>query len=109
MDAVVDFLPSPSTFPAGEGSTEPDALDDSSAELTRERPDEWRRFPRPGVQDHDRPLRGSAHVHPGVLRCDEASGSDDLQLDRSRRKERIGRLLKMHANKREDIKQVSAG
>jgi len=44
-------------------------------------------------------------VYSGVL----SSGSYVFNSTKGGRKERIGRLLKMHANKREDIKEVYAG
>src|SRR4029077_8140884 len=43
-------------------------------------------------------------VYSGVL-----SAGDSVYNSTKTRKERIGRLLKMHANKREEIKEVNAG
>ena len=63
---------------------------------------------RAGLQDHDRPVRRVSsrffRVYSGMLE----SGSYVFNSTKGK-KERIGRLLKMHANKREDIKEVYAG
>jgi elongation factor G len=60
-----------------------------------------------GLQDHDRPVRRPARLLPGLLRSRRA-GSSVYNATKGKR-ERIGRLLKMHANKREEIKEVWAG
>ncbi len=49
-----------------------------------------------GVQDHDRTARRQAHLLPGVLR--HARKGRQVYNTRSTTKERIGRLLEMHAN-----------
>jgi len=101
LDAVVDFLPAPTDIPPMVGTT----LDGSS---TVERP----------AKD-DAPFAALIfkimtdsyvgqlaffRVYSGYLE----SGSSVLNAGRDR-SYRIGRLLKMHANKREDIKAVYAG
>ena len=43
-------------------------------------------------------------VYSGVLRT-----GDTLQNTTKRKKERIGRILRMHADRREDLKEVHAG
>ena len=59
------------------------------------------------VQDHDRPVRRPVDLLPCVFgRC--AIGRHNLQPCQGKR-ERIGRLLQMHANEREEIKEVRAG
>ena len=63
---------------------------------------------RAGVQDHDRPVRRPAVVHPRVLGRARL-GRHGADLDAAARKERIGRLLQMHANERKEIKEVRAG
>jgi elongation factor G len=107
IDAVVDFLPSPSDIPAVTG-TEPDATDDNSDESFIERPAaDDAPFSALAFKIMTDPFVGQLtfiRVYSGVM----ASGAT-IYNPRQRRKERIGRLLKMHADKREDIKQVSAG
>ncbi len=44
-------------------------------------------------------------VYSGILN----SGDTMLQLGQGQRKERIGRILQMHANEREEIKELRAG
>ena len=101
IDAVVDYLPSPSDIPAVTG-TDPDG------ESTVERParDDVP-FSALAFKIMTDPYVGQLafiRVYSGVM----ASGAT-IYNPRQRRKERIGRLLKMHADKREDIKQVYAG
>lgn len=107
IDAVVDYLPSPSDIPAVTG-TEPDAPDDNSAELLIERPSaDDAPFSALAFKIMTDPFVGQLtfiRVYSGVM----ASGAT-IYNPRQRRKERVGRLLKMHADKREDIKQVFAG
>ena len=63
---------------------------------------------RPRVQDHDRPVRRPAHRSSASIRACVNSG-DTVYNPVKGRKERIGRLLQMHANEREEIKEVRAG
>ena len=103
LDAVVDYLPSPLDIPPIEGIDPQHGASRCSASSDDDEP-----FSGPGVQDHDRPVRRPARLLPGLLRarrvgrrrcCNSKKGSN----------ERIGRLLKMHANKREEISEVWAG
>jgi elongation factor G len=60
-----------------------------------------------GFQDHDRPVVGSAgvfRVYSGKL-----SAGESIYNVAKGRKERVGRLVRMHANKREDIQEILAG
>jgi elongation factor G len=101
LDAVVDYLPSPLDIPPVEGTN----------------PKDGSPVPRPA--DDDAPFAGLVfkimsdpyvgqlsfvRVYSGSL----ATGNTILSTAR-RTTERIGRLLKMHANKREEIKEVWAG
>ena len=63
---------------------------------------------RAGVQDHERPVRRQADVLPRLLRRAELRRLRCSTRSRAK-KERIGRLLQMHANDREEIKEVRAG
>jgi elongation factor G len=103
LDAVVDFLPSPLDVPPIEG------IDPNTAEKTMlERP-----------ASDDAPMSALAfkimtdpfvgqltflRVYSGVM----TTGSSVYNATKGKT-ERIGRLLKMHANKREEIKEVRAG
>jgi elongation factor G len=79
LDAVVDYLPSPVDVPSIKGF-DPDKGPDSIIE--RPAADDAP-FAALGVQDHDRPVCRSAHVHPRLLRRHDG-GSTGLQLRRSR-------------------------
>jgi elongation factor G len=100
LDAVIDYLPSPVDVPPVEG-TNPDTEEVHCAGLR-----DASRFGA-GVQDHVRPFVGHVtyiRVYSGVLK----SGSYVYNSGK-RTRERISRLLQMHANKREEIEEVYAG
>ncbi len=109
LDAVVDFLPSPVDVPAIVGI-------DPDKKVDPEHPDA-NLIERPAADD--KPFSALAfkimtdpfvgqltffRVYSGVL----TAGSSVFNSTKQRT-ERIGRLLKMHANKREEIKEVYAG
>jgi len=103
LDAVVDFLPSPLDVPPIVG------LDPTKKEETLiERPAaDDKPFSALAFKIMTDPFVGQLtffRVYSGVL----TSGSSVYNATKQR-SERIGRLLKMHANKREDIKEVYAG
>ena len=103
IDAVVDYLPSPSDIPAVTG-TDPDASEESLVERPAR---DHAPFSALAFKIMTDPYVGQLafiRVYSGVM----ASGAT-IYNPRRRRKERVGRLLKMHADKREDIKQVYAG
>jgi elongation factor G len=101
LDAVVDYLPSP--LDAGEvKGTNPD----NGAEITRQ-PSDSEPFSALAFKIMADPFVGQLtfiRVYSGQIK----SGDSVLCAGR-RRTERIGRLLKMHANKREDISEILAG
>ncbi|MBV9573317.1 MAG: elongation factor G [Acidobacteriales bacterium] len=101
LDAVVDYLPSP--LDAGEvKGTNPD-----NGETITRQPDDNEPFAALAFKIMADPFVGQLtfiRVYSGQLK----SGDAVLNAGRSRT-ERIGRLLKMHANKREDINEILAG
>jgi elongation factor G len=101
LDAVVDFLPSPADIPPVKG-TDPD----TGEEITREAKDDAP-FSALVFKIMTDPFVGQLafiRVYSGTLKS-----GDGIYNSGKRRNERIGRLLKMHANKREEINEVNAG
>ncbi|HEU5255677.1 MAG TPA: elongation factor G [Vicinamibacterales bacterium] len=103
LDAVVDYLPSPIDVPAIMG------IDPRAKEETLiERPaSDDAPFAALAFKIMTDPFVGQLtfiRVYSGVL----TSGSSVYNATKGR-SERVGRLLKMHANKREEIKEVYAG
>ncbi len=102
LDAVVDFLPSPLDIPPTEGH-DPDHLE---KKLTR-RPADDEAFSGLAFKIMADSFVGQltfVRVYSGHLK------TGDTILNATRGKtERIGRLLKMHANKREEISEIFAG
>jgi elongation factor G len=102
LDAVVDFLPSPLDIPDIVGH----AVGDESKEVHR-KPDESEPFSALAFKIMSDPYVGKLtyiRVYSGRL----TSGSPVLNSTKDR-KERIGRILQMHANHREDREGVGAG
>ncbi|NCO52732.1 MAG: elongation factor G [Deltaproteobacteria bacterium] len=101
LDAVIDYMPSPLDVPAIKG-----LHPDTGEEL--ERPaDDAGPFSALAFKVMTDPFVGQLtffRVYSGVAE----SGSTVLNSTKDK-KERFGRLLKMHANKREEIKQVYSG
>jgi elongation factor G len=103
LDAVVDYLPSPIDIPSIQG------LDPNKAEgtLIERKAADDQPFSALAFKIMTDPFVGQLtffRVYSGVL----TSGSTVYNATKQR-SERIGRLLKMHANKREEIKEVYAG
>jgi elongation factor G len=100
LDAVIEFMPSPVDVPAVSG------VDEDGAEATREANDEAK-FSALAFKILNDPFVGNLtffRVYSGVL-----NSGDQVYVPTKSRKERIGRLLQMHANEREEIKEVRAG
>jgi elongation factor G len=101
LDAVVDYLPSPVEIPPVVG------IDlKTSQEVTR-RADDDEPFAALAFKIMTDPFVGQLtffRVYSGVLRA----GSYVYNATKDT-KERIGRILKMHANKREEVKEMYAG
>src|SRR5438128_8350936 len=103
LDAVVDFLPSPLEVPAIKG-LDPNAKEETI--IARPAKDDAP-FAALAFKIMTDPFVGQLtffRVYSGVL----TSGSSVYNATKQRT-ERIGRLLKMHANKREELKEVYAG
>jgi elongation factor G len=101
LDAVVDYLPSPLDIPPMHGDN-PDNGKDEIRTASDEEP-----FTALAFKIMTDPYVGSLtflRVYAGVL----SAGSYVFNSIKGR-KERVGRLLKMHANKREEIKEIYAG
>ncbi len=101
LDAVVDFLPSPLDVPAIKGINP-----DNGEEITRE-PKDDAPLSLLGFKIMDDPFVGTitfCRIYSGTL----SSGTGVINSTKER-KERIGRMLLMHANNREDIKEAYAG
>jgi elongation factor G len=100
LDAVVDYLPSPLDVPAIKGT------DDKGNEVVR-KADDKEPLSLLAFKIMDDPFVGTitfCRIYSGIL----ASGTGVINSTREK-KERIGRMLLMHANNREDIKEAYAG
>ena len=101
LDAVVDYLPSPLDIPPIEGKNPAD-LD----EVFIRHSDDSEPFSALGfklINDQFGKL-GFIRVYSGQLKT-----GDTVLNPRTGKTERVGRLVKMHANKREDITEIMAG
>jgi elongation factor G len=102
LDAVVHFLPAPSDVPAVKGN-----MDDKNNTPTERHPKDEEPFAALAFKIMTDPFVGTLtffRVYSGVL-----NSGDTLFNPIKGRKERIGRLLQMHANNRQEIKEVRAG
>ncbi|WP_213879455.1 elongation factor G [Pseudomonas sp. dw_358] len=102
LDAVIDFLPAPVDIPAIKGS------DPDDEEVAMERhADDTEPFSALAFKIATDPFVGTltfARVYSGKLE----SGTTVLNSVKGK-KERVGRMVQMHANSREEIKEVLAG
>src|SRR5579863_1009449 len=101
LDAVVDYLPSPLDIAAVEGT------DLDSSKTVERKADDAEPFAALVFKIMTDPFVGQLafiRVYSGRL----SAGDSVYNVAKSRR-ERIGRLVKMHANKREEINEVLAG
>ncbi|WP_419804214.1 elongation factor G [Terriglobus sp.] len=102
LDAVVDYLPSPLDIPPMIGHDP----EDPEKEIIR-KPDDSEPFSALGFKIMTDPFVGQLifiRNYSGTLKT-----GDSVLNPRTRKTERIGRLLKMHANKREEINEILAG
>ncbi len=101
LDAVVDFLPSPVDRGEIKG------IDFKTEEETVRRPSDDEPFAMLAFKIMDDPFVGTitfCRVYSGKVEA----GSSILNSTRDK-KERVGRMLLMHSNNREDIKEANAG
>src|ERR1700759_3110380 len=102
LDAVVDFLPSPLDVPPIEGHN-PDNME----EVVVRHADDKEPLAALGFKIMTDPFVGQlifVRLYSGHLKT-----GDTVLNPRTGKSERIGRLLKMHANKREEITEIYAG
>ncbi|MBL8491482.1 MAG: elongation factor G, partial [Rhodocyclaceae bacterium] len=100
LDAVVEYMPSPVDIPPVTGT------DDDGKEDAR-RPADEEAFAALAFKIMTDPYVGQLtffRVYSGVL-----NSGDTIYNPIKQRKERVGRILQMHANQREEIKEVRAG
>ena len=100
LDAVIEFLPSPVDIPPVKGE-----LDDGTE--TSRKADDSEKFSALAFKLMTDPYVGQltfVRVYSGVLKS-----GDTIYNPIKGKKERIGRILQMHANNREEIKEVVAG
>ena len=101
LDAVIDYLPSPLDIPAIKGIN-PDTGEEETRPASDEAP-----FAALAFKIMTDPFVGRLtfiRVYSGILQ----SGSYVMNTSKGKR-ERIGRILQMHANSRQEIEQVYAG
>jgi elongation factor G len=102
LDAVVDYLPSPLDIPAVQGSD----VDHPEKKLERKASDD-EPFAALVFKIMTDPYSGQLaffRVYSGKMNA----GESVFNVAKGRR-ERVGRLMRMHANKREDINEIVAG
>ena len=100
LDAVIEYLPSPVDIPPVDGE------DDDGGEAQR-KADDGEKFSALAFKLMTDPYVGQltfVRVYSGVLKS-----GDTVYNPVKGKKERIGRILQMHANNREEIKEVVAG
>jgi len=102
LDSIVDYLPSPLDIPPVAGT-----VPGTDSVIVRHANDESEPFSALAFKVMTDPFVGQLtfiRVYSGVLSAGSYVYNSTKDI-----KERVGRLLKMHANKREEMKEVSAG
>ncbi|WP_395139182.1 elongation factor G [Schlegelella aquatica] len=100
LDAVIEFLPSPVDIPPVKGT-------DENGNETSRRADDSEKFSALAFKLMTDPYVGQltfVRVYSGVLKS-----GDTVYNPIKGKKERIGRILQMHANQRDEIKEILAG
>jgi elongation factor G len=101
LDSVIDYLPAPVDIPAIKG------IDPDNEQQMERQPKDEEPFSALAFKIATDPFVGKLtffRVYSGVI----ASGAHVLNSTKGKR-ERLGRILQMHANKREEIPEVRAG
>lgn len=102
LDAVIEYLPAPNDVPAIKGT-----LDDAAQTPAERHPLDSEPFSALAFKVATDPFVGSLvffRVYSGVL-----NSGDTLYNPVKGKKERVGRIVQMHANSREEVKEVCAG
>ena len=102
LDAVIEYMPSPVDVPAVRGM-----LDDADHTPAERHPTDEEPFSALAFKIATDPFVGTLtffRVYSGVL-----NSGDTVYNPVKSKKERIGRMVQMHANSREEIKEVRAG
>ena len=102
LDAVIDYMPAPADVPSIKGH-----LDDADETLAERHPSDDEPFAALAFKIATDPFVGTLtfiRVYSGVLKS-----GDTIMNPVKGKKERVGRILQMHANSREEIKEVRAG
>src|SRR4029077_14230896 len=100
LDAVIDYMPAPTDIPPVKGELE-------NGKEGERKPADDESFSALAFKIMTDPFVGQLvffRVYSGVI-----NSGDTVYNPIKGRKERIGRVLQMHANQREDIKEVRAG
>jgi len=102
LDAVIDFLPAPTEIPAIQGVNP-----DNEEQIDERHASDDEPFSALAFKIATDPFVGTltfARVYSGVL-----SSGDSVVNSVKGKKERVGRMVQMHANQREEIKECRAG
>ena len=101
LDAVIDYLPSPLDIPATEG------VKPGSDEVIVRHPDDKEPLSALAFKIMNDPFVGSltfVRIYSGTMQA-----GTYIYNSVKDKKERVGRMLLMHSNKREDLKEANAG
>ena len=102
LDAVIDYLPAPTDVPAIKGM-----LDDGKDTPALRHADDNEPFSALAFKIATDPFVGNLtffRVYSGIV-----NSGDSVVNSAKSKKERLGRIVQMHANKREEIQEVRAG
>ena len=102
LDAIIEYMPSPVDVPPIEG-----ILDDAAGTIAQRRPDDTEPFAALAFKIATDPFVGTLtffRVYSGVL-----NSGDSIFNSVRGKKDRVGRIVQMHANTRSEIKEVRAG